>query len=236
MLLKNENELERFLRDVIFPLNKNEAYCIMLGARKKYLKSEEKELYNMNGTDMLRRFILKGPNKPSVDTIRQIIYEWSHGNFTDKNGKKIPEHAFTIFLTVNPRSQEKASLDTIRQLTEALYRGATINLESLVKTNLHKNASEKYFMDFDVDIDDGEDREKILHSVLNELGDTKSHVIMTRGGYHILIDKRQIDPKIKNTFYKAITGLQFKGEVEVKNDSMVPLAGCSCGGTIVKML
>ena len=221
------------MNEVLPEITDDECYCLMLGARRKYLHDGDD--YCMNGTDMIRRYILK---RHDAGVLVNVLTEWDSHDYTDKNGKVLPDYAFTVFLTVNPRSNRLAAKQTVNDITDRMFHYSQISLESLVKTNLHKSPSRKPYMDFDVDISNIHEayREEVLDDLREKMGDTPLVEIKTQGGYHVLIKKDEIDKSVAKTFYKDVTGMKFEGEIEVKSDSMVPLPGCCCGGYVVNIL
>ena len=114
------------------------------------------------------------------------------------------------------------------------------NLDQIVLSAIHKSPSRKPFMDFDIDVKDPTNFEHTLKMVKRHLGKTKYHVIKTRGGAHVLVDKTTLDPNIKHTFYQGIKN-DFKnmrevytidGEIENLSDTMIPIPGCVQGGNV----
>jgi hypothetical protein len=90
--LRDEAELERFYSTILPQLEKDEVFYLMLGARNKYLKEEEKGQYNMNGSDMIRRVTVR---KNDFKEFKNKILDFCvpKGRYTDKNGNPLPEHS-----------------------------------------------------------------------------------------------------------------------------------------------
>lgn len=231
--IKDEEKLKVFCDSVLKHLGVGESYCVMLGARRKYLTEDEKTIYNMNGTDMLRRTII---SSKEFDVVKRSILDMCipEGTYTDKNGKPLPNHCFTVYMTVNPASSKKAAGAMIKNLTDKLLNNdIDFNLVSLAKTELHRSFGHKRFMDLDVDVPDETECEAVLDKIYNFLGETRTHTVKTRGGAHVLVDKCSLDPTISKTFYKNIESIKIEsGEIEMKGHCMIPIPGCSQGGFV----
>ena len=110
----------------------------------------------------------------------------------------------------------------------------TLNIETMMLSAVHKSCFEKNYIDFDCDVGEGDDGEKIRKFVEDALGDSEYHTIKTRGGYHILLNIKTIDSKIKNTFYNNIKDysdglnnsvIEFMGKT-----NLLPIPGFAQGG------
>ncbi len=230
--IKDEKELKRF-HSLMPQLKENECYYIMIGARRKYLSESEKDVYNMNGTDMIRRVLVR---KNEYENFRRKILEFCvpRGAYCDKNGRAIPEHAFTIYMTENPRDMKKASVSVISKLAEKLYMNHDTNLHEFVLSEIHKSPSKKTFMDFDIDPKDDDDLMEMFDDVKSCLGESETINVATKTGMHVMLNKETLDPKIKHSFYQHIQQLnysgKYKGDIEILSDGMIPIPGTSQGG------
>jgi hypothetical protein len=237
--LKDENELKKFA-NFLPDLAPNECYCLMLGARNKYLTVNQKD-FHLTGSDMLRRLIVR--NKPKKDFREHLIDQVKtlcvpNDFYRDNRGLPIPENAFVAYLTPNPRNGKKAACDVMKTLSDMFLNDSDRfdDLQGILLTAYHTNPSRKVFMDLDIDLGEGDDLVIILKSIRNIMGGTKMDMIITRGGAHVLITKNTIDLRVANTFYQNLTMLKttlgLKGEIEIKSEIMCPVPGTAQGGHI----
>jgi hypothetical protein len=234
--LQDPTELEFFCNNILPQLEPDESYSLMLGARRKYLKGEEKHLYVMSGTDMLKRVVVRDN---SFATVKRAVMDLCipKGTYTDKNGKVLPDHCFTVYMTINPSSGKMATVNLIHKLTDLLANNdAYFKIDGHAKTMLHKSVGRRVFIDFDIDVMDKERRSLVMEKVCDELGESEFHSVMTRGGVHVILNKNFIDPKVKNTFYRNIQkindDLPDDEEIECKPHTMLPVPGCFQGGHV----
>lgn len=234
--IKDEEQLLLF-HSHLLSLKNDEVYYIMLGARRKYLTDEEKEPYNMNGSDMIKRVTVKNN---SFEYFRKKVLELSApiGTYTDKNGLELPEHSLTLYMTINPRDCRLASVNIIAKLAEKLHNKQPMNLEQFMYSEIHKSCNRKRFMDFDIDPNGSDNLQQIINDVKTILGKSSTIEIRTRTGAHILLDKHTIDKTVKNTFYKSIKQLSasLDGTIDFLSDAMVPIPGTTQGGTIPRLI
>jgi hypothetical protein len=230
--LLDEDELKKFHATILQPLGQDELFYLMLGARNKYLTEEEKGIYNMNGSDMIKRVTVRSND---YEELRDKVLDFCVplGRYKDKNGKPLPEHSFTLYMTPNPRDARRASVGIVQKITEGLLNTNTpLKLENMVLSEIHKYSTNKYWIDLDVDPKGDDDLMKTLETLYMILGDTKYITVKTRSGAHILVRKETLDKRIKNSFYKDIKAMSdgMEGEVEFKGDTMLPVPGCAQGG------
>jgi hypothetical protein len=230
--LKDEEELKKFHATILPELGQDEVFYLMLGARRKYLTDEEKEIYNCNGTDMIRRVTVRS-NK--FEELRDKILDFCvpEGRYKDKNGLSLPLHSFTLYITPNPRDARRASVGIVQKITEGLLNPNTpLKLENMMLSEIHKYSTNKVWIDLDVDPKGDDDLDKTIETLHSFLGETERTTVKTRSGAHMLVRKSTLDPKVKNSFYMNIKKLSdsMEGEVEFKGDTMLPVPGCSQGG------
>lgn len=237
--LQNEEELKKFHETVLPELQKDECFFLMSSARNKYLTPEQKEVYQLRkGSDMLKRVLV---DRSSYDSFKRRVMDMCvpEGFYVDSKGLPLPFNVFTVYITPNPRSIRKALVKVGQNILETLHNVENpINLDSLIYSEVHKSIGRKIFLDADIDMDQSEDFQTILGYVKDILKESKTHVVKTHGGAHVLIDTREIDPKVKNTFYKDLQSLneKIKSEIEFKSDTMVPLPGSVQGGSYPRMI
>ena len=233
--IKDEEELQRFIDGVVPELEAEESFLLILGARKKYLNEAEQSDFALTGTDVFRREVIS-----KKENIRPRVEELcvEQGLYRDRKGKPLPEHCFSVYLTINPRSQRKAAVALAKEIADRLYDGQRIRLERMAKSQLHKAISRKIFLDLDVDPTGGDDAMEVVHQIRSVLGSTPHQVIKTRTGAHVIVQTKRLDPSIKKTFYRDIQTIsrRMEGEIEVRNDAMLPLPGTSQGGVAPKWI
>jgi len=234
--LINEHELDLYLDKIFMPPTDDECYCVMLGARRKYLTPEEQESIRLGGADMLRRVIIH-----RKDQVKSVVKELEGGIYLDRDGNEIPNHAFTVYITENPRSHRKAARKLIHELTDRIFEDQKFSLDSLAKTALHKSPSRKLYLDFDFDFDPSvpkDTHELMMDRTKEVLQNSHYEIVMTKNGFHVLLFIGGIDEQVKKTFYNDMKNLslEFTGDVEVKNDAMCPLPGCAQGGSYPHMI
>lgn len=233
--LHDEDELKKFCENVLPELKTNEYLYIMLGARRKYLLEYEKDNYNMNGTDMLERIVLKSSSFESVKrAIKKLCIPV--GTYTDKNGKPLPHHCFTVYMTVNPSCGKMASANLIKKLTDMFVNNdPNFNVASHALTEMHKAVGRKNIMDFDIDPINEEELKDAITFITESLGKSRTHTVKTRTGAHVLLHKDDIDPAVRNYFYNAIreySDKNMEGEIEIRGHAMVPVPGAYQGDHI----
>jgi hypothetical protein len=233
--LNNEEKIKEFCEKVL-PIkhDKNLFLFVMVGARRKYLLDNEKDHYNLNGSDMLDRVVLKNSD---FESVKRAILRLSipQGTYTDKVGKILPHHCLTVYMTVNWSCGKLAAVNLIKKLTDMIYKDdCEINVVSQANTEIHKSIVHKATLDLDVDPKGNDDLNAILMDVKSILGNTTFNIVKTRTGAHVLIKKDTIDKKIKNTFYEELKkySKSMEGEIEISNHCMVPVPGCYQGGHI----
>ena len=232
--IKDENELKKFYEAVLVPLEQDEVYYIMLAARSKY-NSSTTPVELKKGSDMLKRITLR---KNDFNCFRNCILELFAptliGRYVCKKGNPLPLSTYVSFITTNPRNTRRACLGIVNKITEGLMNtNTTLNIENMMLSEIHKSVSRKVFLEFDVDVKGNDDGDKARRFVENSLGDSEYHTLKTRGGYHILLKTKNIDSKIKNTFYRDIQEYSnnMEGEVEMKGSHMMtPIGGVTQGG------
>jgi hypothetical protein len=155
--------------------------------------------------------------------IKQL--ECELGSYRQK-GKEIPQEAIAVYINLNPRSLEKASKKTVLKLTELILEKCSHDPIQITMSQIQKSCSRKLFLDIDFDVEINNDLMKRIHNSLNE--DCLKYLI-TRGGFHLLIDLSKINKEYKKTWYKKITSFK---EVDIKGDNMIPIPGTYQGGFV----
>lgn len=210
-IINDEQKLLDFI-DWLPDLQSNEKFYCCLFARKKYCADQIRS----NDKSQLKRFVTD--KKRLYGKIKQL--EVAHGAYKLKD-MAAPQASLALYINPNPRDLEAASYDGIIKLTELLKnKRKDINPHSVLMNCIQQSAAKKVFLDFDVDTKDFDFEQ--LSKVINP---SCLEIVETRGGFHVLVRLKQLDPKFKKTFYKDIVALG----VDQTGDQLLPVPGCTQG-------
>lgn len=228
-IIKDPEELHKFIA-WLPELQIGETYYFCLFARSKYCKDPE---LNLKSSQQLRRFTSTKENIFSM--IKQL--ECEVGNY-QQNGKIIPQEALALYMTPNPRSLEKAAkkgLITLAKLITEPYSG--YDPRSKMMSEIQRAWSRKLFLNIDFDNNTSLSSVEFISTrcanVLHYINPEAIKTIVTRGGFHLLIEYKKINRGFANTWYSYITDMP---EVDVKGDNMIPVPGCTQGGYSPKLI
>lgn len=240
-LIWSEEQIKQFF-DFIPSLQENEVHALAMFARHKYRHSSDGALKtNVKDSCIDRRFFrYKDPVEMYVNLIKR--YEVPEGCYTDKNGIALPNHVMAIYGSVNPRSGKKGAKELYVELMESFMDNRTFNysnIDSRARNKLQKNAARKVFLDIDIDEKD----EAILHTVLQffqgELRKVEQMILETRGGWHMLINIKDLGKQMAKWKPELDTYLlknNLAHKVEVKTDTLCPIPGTKQGGFDVRII
>lgn len=211
-IITNPDQLKAFI-NWLPELKPHEKYYCCLFARKKYcedgVQSSDKAQLKRFVTDKERLF----------DKISQL--EVKLGAYQLKNASA-PQESLALYINPNPRDLKKAAYNGMIKLTELLRDdNRAFNPHSEMMTCIQQSRGQKIFLDFDVDNKDFD------FSQLNGIINTDClEIVKTRGGFHILVRLKDLDPAYKKSFYKDISALG----VDQTGDQLLPVPGCVQGG------
>lgn len=236
-LVKDEEQFEYFVNEVLPPLESGECYFISLSARNKYLTEEERETYKLGRTEMFGRTLCYGDWSYAMQKLAShLTYK------TTKAGLPFPEKSLVVYVNINPSNVPLAAMrfsTLVNKIAEETVRSYMLgsgnpNLKSLDKAErlllneIQKTTGTKTWLDIDVDTKNKSDVE-LVTAKLDAYG-VFHHQIDTVGGAHILVNRESLkQSKLKNlheTLLKINERLKtVGGECMFNRNNMVPLVG-----------
>jgi len=242
-MIYDKEHLQKFV-SILPELTKNEVYFISLSARNKYLTEEERLFYHLGRTEMFGRKLVR--NKE--DYIKKIerLFD-SLPSYKTKNGKNMPEKAMVCYANINPSDGVKAYLEFNSYINEILIKDLESNgkfqhnnfkkLDTIIMNFYQKSRSRKNFIDVDCDTKDKDIvRALVSQFLLNKL---KFHIIETKSGYHILIERNSIKYNymidINNANQQQIS-IHKEGEIVLNKNEMIPIPGTLQAGFKVRFI
>ncbi len=242
----SENEIKKMF-DILKPLEDDDVYFMSLSARKKYLTKEEEENIQLTKTIMFQRKLVK-KHKFShfLKTVKE--YEMRIGSILSKgNDSIVPQKCMLIYLTINPCSSTRALKRFYSKSQELLFNSYSDKsliknfrrVSSMLNTCFQQSMNKSKLIDIDMDI--GHNNTNFLHRLLKEFDEkeVKYHVIQTRGGYHVLIEKNTINynyTKRIHSLNKEAKKINEKYEIIINKNGMIPLPGTIQAGFKVKFI
>lgn len=252
--IADQDTLVRFL-NILPPLEKDDVWMLILCARDKYLTDEEKKKYDLKDASVVERKIVR---ESDIQRMMRVIKRFNTqiGSFTDARNNSLPLECFVLYMTINPRSVMRAVkhlieryLDYFFELSEAIQNDEILRkiklLDSHVMTCVQtSNSKNKYFIDLDFDVVDKRTGNKYVGEFVNTIleGQSDYYAVETRGGYHILINKKSMSDTARKTFYIKAKEYEAAGkkelgdrfEVVINKQGLIPLPGTLQGGFTVR--
>jgi hypothetical protein len=211
-------------------LQDNECYYLCLFARSKYCKNEDgsnKFPHIKSDKSQLKRFVVS-KKEHIYDKVKHL--ETKIGSYKTKDGMAIPQEALSLYITVNPRNQQKALFILMKRLIDIQEcKGINFNLNAEALSAIQKAKSRSCYIDFDYDNNDPNFKFYNLKEWIYDRVGYNSDVkfLMTRGGYHILINPEKVEENYKSTWYNSISKNQY---IDIIGDNMIPVPGTYQGG------
>ena len=158
-------------------------------------------------------------------------------------GVPVPPEATGVMVVVNPRHAVRAVKSLMSEAWERMYELAqgqdkSAPLSVLKKmdvrfhANLHRHASRKVFITFDIDTKD----ENTLDSVVKRVEWLPRLVLGTPRGYHVIVAVREREERARLWKEVILVARELWGDVvEVKIDPMEPVPGLPYGSHLVRI-
>jgi len=214
---------EKLLKDFIewLPeLKQDEKYYFCLFARNKYCK----ELTHIKSDKaQLKRFV--SDKDRLFWKIKQL--ECEIDSYRQKE-IPVPQEALALYMTVNPRSMLKATVNTMVKLAQSIRdQNINMNAHQEALSEIQKAKSRTCFVDFDVDNKDS--LKEISEQLDNQFNEY--HILESRGGYHVMVNPEKVKQEFKNSWYNT-----FKRYSDQTGDIMIPVVGTYQGGFTPKFI
>ena len=216
-IILDEEKLEDFIK-WLPELEAGECFYASLFARKKYHPSAKNDKSNV------KRFIATTKEWLLIK-LRQL--EIPEGCYTNKDGGPVHNDALAVYICVNPRSFVKAQRTALKKLADVMAEGhTTMNPSAIGLTAIHKAKSRTAYVDFDFDDVTFSEIESAINCFLNR---DAYEVLVTRGGFHLLVDPNKVEEKYRKLWHQGLSGFQ---SCDVKGDNLIPVPGCTQGGFV----
>lgn len=223
-IIRNTTEFMGFV-DWLPELHEGECYYVSLFARKKYHPSAKNDKF------ACKRFVATS----KYWLIRKIKHLELHDKFAyvNKNGTAVHPNALALYISLNPRSLFKAQQLLLMEMAESISLHRTnVNPASVALSCIQKLPSRKILVDFDFDVDH-ERMPIILRDIFRGINQDACKTMITRGGFHLIVNPSFIEEEYKCTWYQHIS--KFEG-CDVKGDNLIPVVGCRQGDYVPTFL
>lgn len=215
-IITDENALISFI-DWLPELQDNEKYYFSLTARNKYSNT-----LKLSGKNQVKGFISDKENiLRKIKQLEMPLNRWSIRNIT------IPEDSLVLYININPRCMKKAT-EMVGKNSWDLMKNKNYNIDKYVMRCIRKSSAKTNIVDFDIDTDNKKDVD--LEWLKSKFNYECYNIVESRGGYHILIDKRKVN--LKNWFLK----IHNKYDIDKAGNNMIPVVGTTQGGFTPKFI
>mgnify|MGYP001617055086 CR=1 FL=1 len=200
-------------------LQEREIFYVALFARKKYCA----DIKNIK-TDkaQCKRFTSKTPQL--IEKIRQL--ECPLDSYSIK-GISIPQEALALYISVNPRDLQLATLNGLKKLADLITQGYNgYNPHQEIMSEIHRACSRKVWFDFDFD---NVEMEPTIAEISKILNMDCVRVLKTHSGFHVLVNLKGIREEFAKSWHQSMSKLP---GIDVRGDNLIPVPGCTQGGFI----
>lgn len=223
-IIKDEKELQKFI-EWLPELEDGQKFYVSLFARRKYGATEGLKA----DKSQLKRFTAN--KQQLISKIKKLEVKMDSYEIGEL---KINQDSLVLYITPNPRDMHKAGLKTIQELTRYLVEGRTIYNPQSVALNMIQVTGVKKYYDIDLDFKEGKgcSLETVYdwikeHDIINPEA-IIGNVVMTKGGFHILVELEKISDKYKKKWHNGfIQNKHEKFNIMMNADNMVPVPGCT---------
>lgn len=213
-LISNEENLKFFI-DWLPDLKPTEKFYVTLFARKKY---DTKGVIKKDKAQLKRVLATKST---LIDKIRQM--EIAVGGYK-VDGVSVPQETLAVYITPNPRCLKRAFKTLAKRSVEVICENIDANPVSEALTAVHQSLGTNFVKDFDFD---NVDLNVTLEEVYKVVNKSAVHIVLTRGGFHVLVEMTKIQDAYKKIWYQGICKI---AGCDVRGDNLLPVVGCVQGG------
>lgn len=243
-LIHSEHQLRKF-HSLLSPLEDDEAYFVSLSVRKKYLDADERDFYQLSRAEMFARKLVKDSQfETFLRTMRSLEVN-NAGGYTSKNYLPLPAKALVVYSQINPVSGTQALKEFQLKVNDLLFELPTnpnaksqlARLDTMLMNCYQRSSGKKTLLDIDIDNKNVYYVERLV-SELN-VHDVVCHVIKTKSGFHVLMDKSTVKFNYHALVYEIDRELKERGdegEVVVNRNYMVPTPGTYQAGEKVMFI
>lgn len=229
-ILKDEVELLRFV-EALPALQDGQKFYVSLFARKKYGYTEGLK----NDKSQLKRFTCR--KEDILSKLKKLEVEldlYTSGDIP------INQNSLVVYITPNPRDMHRAGLKTAKEIITMVERGDKIYNPQAIALNQIQVSGDRKFFDVDVDFLPGRgcSLERLLSDLQGNINPGAIFgVVVTRGGFHILLKLEDISDEYKKSWYNNIRSMSCENyEVTMNGDNMIPIPGCVQSDFIPKFI
>lgn len=244
MLIHDEKQIKKFIDTIYPPLIDDEVLFVSLSSRAKYLSEEQKEKgLRINRNEMFNRRFFNGDK----DTLCNKLIEYIDSihceediltgddylsDYYTSNGFNIPLNTVTVYININPSSMKKAAAKLTSEVVSKLIENDNewfIKLQSKLNTEVQKAKSRRELIDIDFDVDSYESVEYFLTKI-------KGTPIKTHSGYHVLINKKDLEDINLGEVISYIQQKYDNKEIIINSNAMIPIPGTFQGNKKVSFV